>query len=232
MELERRPIAARRLPIVISLAQALARAGVTPNTISVVGMIACTLAGACFFLTARAELAHLERWLWAIGALLVQLRLQCNMLDGMVAIEGGKTSRVGELYNELPDRVSDICTLVGLGYALHSRPELGYLAATLAVLTAYVRAAAKVAGAPQDYCGPMAKQHRMFVVTLLSLFMALAPDAWRSWVSPALATAGSWWQSAPALALWIICVGSLATCLRRTARAARALNAAPPAKLS
>ena len=224
MPLERRPIAARRLPIVIWLSKALARTGVTPNTISIVGMLACILAGACFFLTNHTDLAHLERWLWLVGALLVQFRLLCNMLDGMVAIEGGKTSPVGELYNELPDRISDMFTLVGVGYALHSRPELGYLAAVLAVCTAYVRAAAKVAGAPQDYCGPMAKQQRMFIVTVLGVFMAFAPDAWRSWGPPA-----SWWQSAPAIALWIICIGSALTCARRTTRAARALTSAPRA---
>ena len=29
-------------------------------------------------------------------------RLLCNLLDGMVAVEGGKRSKSGELYNDVP----------------------------------------------------------------------------------------------------------------------------------
>jgi len=39
----------------------------------------------------------------------------CNLLDGMVAIEHGKQSQLGVLYNELPDRVSDSVLFVALG---------------------------------------------------------------------------------------------------------------------
>lgn len=223
MPLERRPIAARKLPLFIWMSRVLARAGATPNGISILGMIAGIVAGACLWATSHADFASYFRVLFVFAAGAVQLRLLCNMLDGMVAIEGGRTSPVGELYNELPDRVSDMATLIGLGYAMHSRAELGYLAATLAVLTAYVRAAAKVAGAPQDYCGPMAKQQRMFIVTVACMFMALAPASWHTW-----GQAGSWWGSVPTLALVIISAGAAVTCVRRTLRAARAIRSSRP----
>ena len=41
----------------------------------------------------------------------VQLRLLCNLLDGMVAVEQGKQTPFGVLYNEMPDRVSDSALL-------------------------------------------------------------------------------------------------------------------------
>ena len=78
---------------------------------------------------------------WLAAAVLVQLRLLANLLDGMVAIEAAQASRVGELFNEVPDRVSDAATLVGLGFAVGSVPLLGFLAAILAILVAYIRAA-------------------------------------------------------------------------------------------
>ena len=106
---------------------------------------------------------------WVAGAVLVQARLTANLLDGMVAIESGRASRLGELFNEVPDRVSDAATLIGLGHAVGGIPWLGDLAAVLALFVAYVRSAARNAGAPQDYSGPMAKQHRMFVVTVTAL---------------------------------------------------------------
>lgn len=59
---------------------------------------------------------------WFGGAGGVQLRLMANLLDGMVAERLGVASSVanplGLVYNDLPDRVSDIAILGGLGLAL------------------------------------------------------------------------------------------------------------------
>ena len=63
---------------------------------------------------------------------------------------------------------------------------LGTLAACVAIFVAYVRAEAKVAGAPQDFCGPMAKPQRMFTMTVFALLCGALPQAWQ----PALDWAG------------------------------------------
>jgi phosphatidylglycerophosphate synthase len=83
------------------------------------------------------------------AAVCVQLRLLCNLLDGMVAIEGGKSTATGALFNEIPDRLADPLFLVPLGYA-SGYPWLGWLAALLAVLTAYIRVLGGALGLPQD----------------------------------------------------------------------------------
>ena len=197
-------------------AEKLARAGVSPNAISMAGMAAGVLAGLLLASTSLVD----EPWsraAWLLGALFVQARLAANLLDGMVAVATGRTSPVGELYNEVPDRVSDIATLAGLGYASGGHPILGWAAACAAVLTAYVRAMGKAAGAPQDYRGPMAKPHRMFIVTVTALWCALAPRGGNLEVA-----SGQW--GAAALALAIIAAGSLLTCLRRLRRAADVLR--------
>jgi phosphatidylglycerophosphate synthase len=69
----------------------------------------------------------------------------------------------------LPDRFSDVAVLLGCGYAVgaHSHgQELGALACILALITAYVRALGAAAGAGQCFLGPMAKPHRMAIVTV------------------------------------------------------------------
>lgn len=218
---DRRPIAVRSLPVFIALSRSLARGGISANAISLAGMAAGIGAGVCLYLTAHPTTAEYARGLFFAAAALIQLRLLCNMLDGMVAIESGKASPVGELYNEIPDRVSDLATLVGLGYAAQSSIELGYLAGVLAVLVAYVRAAAVVAGAPQNYCGPMAKQQRMFLATCAAAYCALAPAAWQ----PTLAT-DRW--SVPAVTLAVICLGCVFTIVRRLLRTAGILRTAKP----
>jgi phosphatidylglycerophosphate synthase len=142
---DRRPIASREWKLSRMAAHWLAARGISPNAISVAGMIVGLAAGACLAGTAQA--ARAERTLWLIGAVFIQLRLLANMLDGMVAVETKRASPVGELFNEVPDRVSDSAILIGLGFAAGGSALLGLAAALTAMFTAYVRAVGKAAGA-------------------------------------------------------------------------------------
>jgi phosphatidylglycerophosphate synthase len=204
---DRRPIAARNLGIMQAMAAWLVRRGASADAISLAGMAAGLLAGLC--LAGTAWWPEAARPLWLLGALLVQLRLLANLLDGMVAIGRGTASPAGELFNEVPDRVSDSAVLLGLGVAAGS-PALGLAAALAAMATAYVRAVGKAAGAPSDFRGPMAKQQRMAVVTAVAIFCALAPSVWSAGL--------------PRLALWVVLLLSLWTGWRRLASAWRFLR--------
>jgi phosphatidylglycerophosphate synthase len=146
-----------------------------------------------------------------VAAVCVQLRLLCNLLDGMVAIEGGKQSAVGALYNEFPDRVADSVLLVAMGYAALV-PWLGWLAALMAALTAYVRATGGALGLAQDFRGPMAKPQRMAVLTVACIAGA----------------AEMYWNGtryALLIAAIVIAAGSALTCVTRALAIARALRA-------
>jgi len=203
----------------IAVAKRLAAAGVTPNAISVAGMIAGLAAGIVFVCTGFSPYGRL---CFILAAFLVQLRLMANMLDGMVAVQTARASPVGELFNEVPDRVSDAAILIGAGYAVGSQPELGYLAAIAAVFTAYIRAEGKVAGAHQEFCGPLAKPQRMFLVTCAALYAGLAPATWQPQLS-------NWpGRSTMALALFFVAVGAAITAVRRLIRIGRALRKEKP----
>jgi phosphatidylglycerophosphate synthase len=152
---------------------------------------------------------------YCIAAVCMQLRLQANLLDGMVAIQSGKTSRVGELFNEIPDRVSDTAFLVGAGFSLGSNPLLGLWASLAAMATAYIRTTGKSAGAPMVFCGPMAKQHRMAVLTIAALASAIL--SWSTTESASRFPLMNW-------ALWLILLGSVVTCGRRLWRIGRILR--------
>ena len=219
--LERRPIAARNTKTAARVATWLARRNCSPNGISVAGMICGILAGISFALTPLVN-EVLARVLFLAGALFIQLRLLANLLDGMVAVEAGKASPVGELYNDVPDRISDAATLIGAGYALGGAPAFGYLAACVALLTAYVRAMGRGAGATQEFCGPMAKQQRMFVMTVAAIYCGSAPAAWQ----PSWGDSGNWGLSAAALLL--IIVGGTITAVRRLFRIAAQLRLKNP----
>ena len=206
---DRRPLASRNTGWARGIAAALARSAITPNQISVAS-VRFAGAGAAALLLLPAPAGPL------LAALGIQLRLLCNLFDGMVAIEGGKQTAAGALYNEFPDRIADSLLIVALGYAA-GLPWLGWCGALLAALTAYVRQTGAGLGLGHDFRGPMAKQQWMFVMTAGCLVAAAAP-IW-AWASQALA-----------LATVVIAAGSLLTCLTRTRAIARRLRAGGPAR--
>jgi phosphatidylglycerophosphate synthase len=212
--IDRRPIATRNRKWAQSATAWLAARNVSPNSISIAGMCACVAAGVALGLTS----VEYNRILWLVAALGAQLRLTANMLDGMVALASGRASKVGELYNEVPDRVSDAVVFVGAGYAWGGNVALGYLATILAIFTAYVRAAGKIAGAPNEFCGPMAKQHRMLVITVACVYSVLFPRSWQ------IFHLDDFDVGVMSLALTLIIAGCVVTVLRRFKRIARALR--------
>lgn len=217
--LDRRPIAARDLKVMQATAGWMAAKGFSANGISVAGMIFGLIGGTALFSTARTP-DLVSRGLWIAGAACVQLRLLANLFDGMVAIARGTASKVGELFNEVPDRVSDSAILIGLGYAPGAHPLLGFGAALAAMMTAYVRAVGKGAGTPNEFCGPMAKQQRMFLVTMTCLFCAFTPVLWQRFGCDHCR------MGVPSATLSIIILGALVTTVRRLARIAGKLRGA------
>ncbi len=205
---DRRPIAARHWHLSRSLARLLADLRVSANAISIAGLAFGISAGVA--LAATRSFIILAPVLWLAAALFVLLRLAANMLDGMVAVMTNSASRVGELFNEVPDRLSDSAILIGLGFAA-GQPSLGFCAAIAAIFTAYIRAVGKAAGTSQQFSGPMAKPQRMVLVIGVALFCAAIPNRW-----------------APTNVLIVIAIGSAATAARRLMRISRQLRRGGP----
>lgn len=156
-----------------ALAGLLARSGVTPNAISVLSVIFAGGAMACFLVAGdqTSTAGIIAAWGGALAC--IQLRLLCNLMDGMVAVEGGKGSPAGAIYNDAPDRVADVLILVGAGYSGAGEPgvvklfdviPLGWCCAVVAVWAAYTRVLGASLTGKHDFRGPMAKQHRMAVL--------------------------------------------------------------------
>jgi len=137
----RRPLKVRQVGLAVAAAKWLANKNLTPNQISVASVVFALMAGLC--LISMRNVSGITVWLAPIGAaLFIQCRLLCNLFDGMVAVEGGKSTPAGELFNDLPDRIADPLILVCAGYSavgFSLMPAMGWLAGILAVMTAYVR---------------------------------------------------------------------------------------------
>lgn len=214
-EPDRRPIPQRDWGMMKQVASAMSNAGISPNAISVSSTVFAIGAGAAFAATSCPHAGHPSIW-WIAGAVLILMRLLANMFDGMVAIERGVASPVGELYNEVPDRFSDVAILVGAGYAAGGSVTLGLWAAVLAVGVAYIRAMGVVAGAGQAFEGPMAKPHRMWVMIVVAVASAILPQCASSDLGCGMALM--------AYALLLVVAGCLITIVRRLRRISRELR--------
>ncbi len=213
-ETARRPLKSRSANWRRQLAFALVRMGLTPNQVSIASLLFSLLGGFCLLLLPRHESRIVDCLLFIAAAVCIQLRLVCNLLDGLMAVEGGKKTKAGEIFNEFPDRIADVVLLVSASYL--TMPFLcltsfGWACAVAAVLTAYVRVFGGALGLPQDFCGPMAKQQRMAVLTAACVISAVA-------------TLVAWTPYIMLLALCVILIGSVITAARRTLRIARLLN--------
>ncbi len=214
----RRPLKVRDIGLFRAIAVWLSKKNITPNQISIFSVFFAALASFCLLLIPfyssttlvdKADSGVAVFLLPVLAAVFIQCRLLCNLFDGMVAVEGGKSTASGELFNDIPDRIADPFILIAAGYAaiaFNWGEALGFSAALFAVLTAYVRTLSVSIGAPADFGGPMAKQHRMAIMTVACLVTSFETLFWPAGYSLIVA-------------LILICFGCIVTLFCRTRRA-------------
>jgi len=203
----RRPLASRSSRWAGWLSRLLAGTSITPNQVSMASIAFAMLAFGTMLLSTRIGSHPLSALCLLVAAAGCQLRLLCNLMDGMLAIEAGRQTRDGAVWNELPDRVADVLILVGAGIAADF-VSLGWAAAVLAVSVAYVRELGKGIDGIVDFSGPMAKPHRMALVTaalLLACVLYLVIEVPEPVVIYCLQAV-----------LWVLCAGTLLTLYRRS----------------
>ena len=165
-----------------------------------IGADQVTLVGAIFAIGAALAvlLGALDPvWLLAVTPM-VLLRLACNALDGMIATDTGTARPLGQVYNEVSDRIGDSAIL--LAVTLRSGAlTLGAVTLALVLLSSYVGTVAAAAGGSRQYGGVMGKADRMVVLAL---------------AAPVAAVLGGW----PVLAAYlaVVAVGSLITIVQRS----------------
>ncbi len=183
------------------LGQALLRAGVSPNFVTVLGT-AGVVAGAIFYAS---------RGRWVAATVVITLCALTDVMDGpmarTLAKTRGTTSRYGALLDSTMDRVADGATFAGVVwyYGFH-----GDRATTLAALlclvagqvVSYVKARAEGLGMTCQV-GLVERAERLIIVGVGGLISGFGP----AWGLP--------------VALWIVAVGSIFTIGQRMWHVAR-----------
>jgi len=211
---KRRPLFVRSAGWANAVSRALARAGVTANQVSIASVVGAAVSAACILAT-RETSGAADAGLLLVAAGGIAFRLTCNMLDGMIAVEYGGITKSGVVFNEVPDRLADILSLAASGYAVTDwdwAVEVGWLAAALAVMSAYIRALGGMQTGLEDFSGPFAKPLRGWL-----LVSALVASAVEVAIHDKTYVLG--------VALAVICLGTAVTIGRRTLRLVRRLEA-------
>lgn len=159
----RRPIAGMFRSTAHSMVNVAVRAGIHPDVFSYGSIVAAGIAGVLFWQSAR----HPKYLI--LGVAFAMLRLWLNMFDGMVAIAAGKSSKRGELVNDLPDRISDVIIFIGMAHSHWCHRLPGYWVAIMALLVAYVGLSGQAVGVQREYSGIMSKPWRIVLMSIAAI---------------------------------------------------------------
>lgn len=152
------------------LTNALARAGVTANQV--------TLAAAALSIATGAAVAAFRnepRVLLLLPAVLF-VRMALNAIDGMLAREHGQKSRLGAVLNELGDVVSDAGLYLPLALVPGFCPYLVVAIVLLGIISEMAGVVAIQIGASRRYDGPMGKSDRAFVLGTVAFLAGIGPQ--------------------------------------------------------
>jgi CDP-diacylglycerol--glycerol-3-phosphate 3-phosphatidyltransferase len=116
----------------------------------------------------------------------VPVRLAMNALDGQVSRALGVADPMGEVKNELSDRLADMLIFGALVFVAPRVPlSLSVGALVVTFLTPYIGILSKAVTGVRDYSGFMGKPDRMTAVAAGCVLVALT--GWWGWMTAALA---------------------------------------------
>jgi CDP-diacylglycerol--glycerol-3-phosphate 3-phosphatidyltransferase len=179
--------------------RALASAGVTPNAVTLVAVAGSALVGALV-----ATHPDGPRW-WLLLPAWLFVRMALNAIDGMMARELQQTSRLGLVLNEVGDVVADTVLFLPLAVLWPAAAWSVTWFTIAAILSEFCGVLGVVLGGARQYQGPVGKSDRAFLVGLLGLVAAVAPDT------------RAWWP----MVCWVATAGVILTCVHRVRGALR-----------
>ncbi len=155
-------------------ANALARAGVTANQVTVAAVLLS------FGVGGAVALAPGAGWPLLLVPAALLLRMALNAVDGMLAREHDMRSRLGAVLNELGDVLSDAALYLPFALVPGVRPHPVVVAVVVAVIVEMMGVVAIQIGSERRYDGPMGKSDRAFVFGGVSLLLGLGvtPGVW------------------------------------------------------
>lgn len=144
--------------LLFSEAKAAHKIGLTPNAVSVIGLIFSTLSATTFLFVLNQSL------LLFVVAALILLSGFCDMIDGILARTFYQISDFGGFFDSLLDRYSDSIVLIGVIIGGLCEPLWGLIAIIGSLLVSYTRARAEAIGIKMMSIGIMERAERLIIL--------------------------------------------------------------------
>ncbi|ASJ11309.1 hypothetical protein A3L12_03565 [Thermococcus sp. P6] len=142
-----------------AIVRPLAKAGLTPNQITVIGLLLSLLGAYLFY---RGE--------QVTAALVLLLGSLVDALDGTLARLTGRTSRFGAFLDSTLDRISDGAVLFGIALGNLVDWSVAFVTFMGSYLVSYERCRAELAGSGRMAVGIGERAERLLVIIIAALF--------------------------------------------------------------
>jgi len=142
--------------------------GLTPNKISVIGIIFAVLSAASYW-----QWKSQPTLLLILAPLFLLASGFCDALDGVLARRFGEATAFGGFLDSLLDRYTDAMIYAGIILGGLSDVYWGLLALIGSLLVSYCRARAEAAGVKMETVGLMERAERIIILVIAS-FLTLA----------------------------------------------------------
>lgn len=165
---------------------ALARAGVTANQITLLALLLSIGTGLSLYLF------PLEPWALALVPAVLFLRMALNAIDGMLAREHDMKTRLGAVLNELGDVISDAALYLPFAVIPGVPGRWVVLVVVVGILTEMAGVVSVQIGGSRRYDGPFGKSDRAFLFGLIALLLAtgVGTGPWLDALLPAACALG------------------------------------------
>ena len=154
-----------------SVAETLHNIGLTPNHVSIIGIILAVLSAVTY-------------WQWTIDPLLLILAPilmlasgLLDALDGALARQYGKATAFGGFFDSLLDRYADSIVLCGIILGELTELSWGLAALIGSLLVSYARSRAEAAGVKMESVGLFERAERIVLLALVSFISYIWLDA-------------------------------------------------------
>jgi CDP-diacylglycerol---glycerol-3-phosphate 3-phosphatidyltransferase len=156
------------------IAEALARAGVTANAVTIAALLMSIAQGVWIALMPSSP------WPLLFLPAVLLLRMALNAIDGIMAKEHGQATPTGAVLNEISDVVADAALYLPFAFVAGVSAPLVVVVVVAGIVGEMTGALGPMLGAPRSYAGPFGKSDRALAFGLLALLLGLGlvPGTW------------------------------------------------------
>lgn len=157
--------------VVLAGVKPFADVGITPNTVTIMGLIVSLVSAWCYYSWTYSPI------LLPVAALLILLSGLFDAVDGIIARTKGKVTVFGGFLDSVSDRYADAMVLAGITLGGLCNPIAGFAALIGSLMVSYTRSRAEAAGVSMAGVGLAERAERMLILAAVTFIAVLWIDA-------------------------------------------------------